>query len=128
MIGGKGTGKTTRSLFAKKLLDEDATDFVNPNVDILRKATHRGIVAADNQTGLERGVVNTFCGLVTGTGDSSRKLYTDNDEYGFKVKAPAILNGIDLASNQPDLLDRMLIIETPPVSPKAGSPSASFGE
>ena len=117
MIGGKGTGKTTRSLLAKKLLDEDATDFVKPDADILRKATHRGIVGLDNQTGLDRGVPDLLCGLVTGTGNSSRELYTNNGEIGFKVKAPVILNGIDLASNQPDLLDRTLIIETPPIDP-----------
>ncbi len=115
MIGGKGTGKTTRSLLAKKLLDEDATDFVSPDHDILRKATHRGIVGLDNQTGLARGVPDLLCGLVTGTGNSSRELYTNNGEVGFRVKAPVILNGIDLASNQPDLLDRTLIVETPPI-------------
>lgn len=117
MIGLKGRGKTTRSLFFKKLLDEDGTDFVRPTDDILRKATHRGIVACDNQSGLAKGVSDLLCGLVTGTGDAARRLYSDNEEFGFKVKRLVILNGINLASEQPDVLERSLIIEAPEITP-----------
>lgn len=116
MIGLKGRGKTTRSLIPKRLMDEDSTDFVKPNEDILRKATHRGIVACDNQSVLPKGVADLMCGLVTGTGDSNRQLYTDNSEYGFKVQCPLILNGINLASEQADLLDRSVVIEAPAIS------------
>ena len=50
IVGQQGDGKTTRSLLLKRLLDEDGTDFITPSGDILRQATHRGIVAFENQS------------------------------------------------------------------------------
>jgi hypothetical protein len=50
IFGAHGGGKTTRTLFTKRLLDQDMSDFITPDNDVLRKARHRGIVAFDNQS------------------------------------------------------------------------------
>jgi hypothetical protein len=126
IVGQQGDGKTTRSLRLKRLLDEDGTDFITPSGDILRQATHRGIVAFDNQSSFPKDFADLICSLVTGAGDSRRALYTNNDEFGFRVKRPVVLNGINIPSDRPDLLDRTVVVEVPKITAADRMPEAEF--
>ncbi len=128
IVGQQGDGKTTRSLLLKRLLDEDGTDFITPSGDVLRQATHRGIVAFDNQSSFPKDFADLACSLVTGAGDSRRALYSNNDEFGFKVKRPVVLNGINIPSDRPDLLQRTVTVEVPPISAADRIPEAAFWE
>jgi hypothetical protein len=128
IVGEQGGGKTTRTLLLKRLLDEDGTDFVTPSGDVLRQATHRGIVAFDNQSSFPKDFADLLCSLVTGAGDSRRELYSNNNEFGFKVRRPAILNGINLPSDRPDLLNRTVIVEVPHIDESSRLPEARFWE
>jgi hypothetical protein len=56
--------------------------------------------------------------LITGGGDSRRELYSNNREFAFKVMRPVVLNGINIPSDRPDLLERTLIVEVPDIRPE----------
>jgi len=65
---------------------------------------------------------------VTGSGDSKRELYTTDSEYGFKVKRPVIVNGINVPSEKADLLSRFVALEVPPIEPEERVTESKFWE
>jgi len=125
-FGVHGSGKSTRSLFTKQLLDEDGSDYMSPDGDVLRKARHRGIVVFDNQSSFPKGFADLLASLVTGSGDSKRELYTTDTEYAFKVKGPVIVNGINIPSDRADLLSRFVAIEVPAITSEQRISEAEF--
>jgi hypothetical protein len=118
IIGRQGGGKSTRTKVLKRLLDEDGSDFVSPQGDILRQATHRAVVAFDNQSAFPKDFSDLLSSLITGGGDSKRELYSNNREFAFKVMRPVVLNGINIPSDRPDLLERTVIVEVPDIRPE----------
>jgi energy-coupling factor transporter ATP-binding protein EcfA2 len=118
IVGKQGGGKSTRTKVLKRLLDEDGSDFVSPQGDILRQATHRAVVAFDNQSSFPKDFSDLLSSLITGGGDSRRELYSNNREFAFRVMRPVVLNGINIPSDRPDLLERTLIVEVPDIRPE----------
>ncbi|MCK4376248.1 MAG: hypothetical protein KAX19_12995, partial [Candidatus Brocadiae bacterium] len=53
--------------------------------------------------------------IATGSGQATRRLYTDNELAVVQVRQPVILNGIDIAGLGEDLMDRAIAISCPPV-------------
>jgi hypothetical protein len=60
--------------------------------------------------------------MVTGGGYSTRRLYTNNEEEVFSVTRPIILNGITQITDQPDLIDRSIFINTPVIEANSRKP------
>jgi hypothetical protein len=58
---------------------------------------------------------DSLCRLATGGGFSTRRLYTDQDQILFNALRPTAVNGIGDVISRPDLLDRALIINLPPI-------------
>ena len=52
--------------------------------------------------------------MATG-GGSTRRLYTNSEEEVFDLTRPIILNGITQISDQPDLIDRSIVINLPTI-------------
>jgi hypothetical protein len=65
---------------------------------------------------------------VSGSCDSKRELYTTDSEYGFKVKRPVIVNGINVPSEKADLLSRFVALEVPPIEPEERVTESKFWE
>jgi hypothetical protein len=57
--------------------------------------------------------------MATGGGFSTRELYTDAEEVIFDFARPVILNGIDYLAERPDLADRAIILNLPPIEETA---------
>jgi len=91
-----------------------------------REARQRGIAVFDNRSGFPKGFADLLASLVTGSGDSKRTLYTTDSEYAFKVKRPAIVNGINVSSVRADLLSRFVSIEVPAISEEDRISEAEF--
>jgi len=56
-------------------------------------------------------VSDALCRAVTGEGFSKRELYTDDDDVIYAFRRCLGLNGINLAAQKPDLLDRSILFK-----------------
>lgn len=110
--GQMGSGKTTASRIAKRLLDPTAPETVRMDPrEFLQKASHAHIVMLDNQNSLPEWAVDTLCRLVTGEADSKRVLYTDDDDLIYELKRGIVMNGINNPTDRGDARDRTLPVE-----------------
>src|SRR4029077_14962360 len=51
-----------------------------------------------------------LCRAITGEGFTKRQLFTDDDDVPYAYMRLRLFNGINLAIDKPDLLDRSLIV------------------
>ncbi len=79
---------------------------------------HNFLTYYDNVSTLPEWLSNDLCRAVTGTSDSNRELYTDDDDIIYQYKRPIGFNGINLAATRSDLLDRGLILEAERIKPE----------
>ena len=54
---------------------------------------------------------DTFCRAVTGTGNSKRQLYTDDEDVTYQYRRCPGLNGINIVATRGDFLDRVILYE-----------------
>ena len=107
-----GSGKTTAGRSVKRLWDPTAPETVRYDPrDFLQKASHCFVVMLDNQSRLSADMSDTLCRLVTGEGDSKRKLYSDDEDVIYSLCRAILLNGINVPTERGDVLDRSLAVE-----------------
>jgi hypothetical protein len=104
----------------KSTLFEKIKDIVDPSVlktlsfprdknEFIQQLSHNYCAFYDNISSiLKAWISDEICRAVTGSGSSIRKLYTDDDDKIRSFKRCIGINGINLAANKPDLLDRGL--------------------
>lgn len=112
--GSKGAAKTTAFELIKKIVDPSVVDtlfFPKEMGDLIQTIDHNYISFFDNIYSIREEISDILCRVVTGTGFSKRRLYTDDESISYNFKRPIGLNGINLASVKPDFLDRSLMIE-----------------
>lgn len=114
MHGGRGSGKSMacrivlRSLFGP---DVDVHGQPEKSDAFQAMTTHNHILVLDNLDTFNRELQDKIAGLVTGKIDSSRRLYTNNEEIRFQYR-----NWLAVTSRTPDtlqrddLIDRLLIL------------------
>ncbi len=119
LIGQHGSAKTTGCLNAKRLIDPcevDVRGLPRNEDDLLVTARSNHIIVADNLSGIGAEMADALCRLATGGGIGKREHYENGEEYAIKAKRPIILNGINIPTSRPDLLDRALIIQLRPIA------------
>jgi hypothetical protein len=76
------------------------------------------VISLDNVSKLPPLVSDNICGLATGRGLATRRLYTNAGEKIFKGARPIILNGITQFATRSDLLDRAILITLQRIPPE----------
>jgi hypothetical protein len=110
--GAMGSGKTTLGRIVKRTFDPTAPETVGlDRRDFLQKALHAYVVMLDNQNTIPEWADDTLCRLVTGEGDSKKRLYTDDEDVIIELMRAVILNGINVPTDRGDVLDRSLVVE-----------------
>ena len=75
--------------------------------DLFITASKRHVITLDNVTTLTPEMSDALCSIATGSSDSERALYTDNDEATRFARSVIVLTAIDdNVLRRPDLLDR----------------------
>src|SRR5205085_12703805 len=62
---------------------------------------------------------DAFCRVTSGTGFTTRRLYSDNEESRFCVQRPILLNGIESFATREDFLSRAITVTLPRIDDKA---------
>lgn len=112
--GPKGAAKTTCQDLIKLALDPSkATNLTLPRdtQQLAQQLEHNFLIYYDNVSILREWISNDLCRAVTGTANSKRELYTDDDDVIYHFRRPIGFNGLNLVATRGDLLDRGLIIE-----------------
>jgi hypothetical protein len=120
--GEQGSAKSTTAKLLRKLIDPAKAPLRTPpreERDLLIAANNSWVVAYDNLSGIPQWLSDALCRLATSGGFATRELYTDSDEIIFDLARPVILNGIDQLAERPDLADRAIILNLPPIEETA---------
>lgn len=113
LYGPQGAAKTTLARLFKELIDPSVIKTITMPDDIrefIQLVSHHWFIPFDNLTKLRDAFSDALCRAVTGDGFSKRELYSDDDDIIYEFQRFICLNGINLAVEKADLLDRSLII------------------
>lgn len=117
--GEQGSAKSTTQRLLRALIDPNATPLraepTSPR-DLVIAARNSWVLSFDNFSYIKESLSDALCRLATGSGFTTRRLYTDDEECHFNAKRPAILNGIPDLATRSDLLDRSILVTLPSIS------------
>ena len=120
LTGLQGTAKSDSHRAIRKLIDPNRADLRSApsklDDDLLVPAANSLFVCFDNLSKLSDSMQDRLCSLSTGAGIASRKFYTNGEEFALDIQRPVIINGIIPMVTRPDLLDRTIAFEMPPLA------------
>jgi hypothetical protein len=127
--GEQGAAKSTFCKVLRRLVDPNHAELrtaPRSEQDLLVAARNSWVVGLDNLSFVNADLSDAICRLATGGGFSTRKLYTDGEEYRIDVCRPVILNGIPSLAARPDLADRSIVLTLPPIADSQRRTEAEF--
>ena len=116
--GEQGSAKSTTCELLRALVDPAKPPLRRPphdERDLMIAASNSYLMAYDNTSHIKATISDAVCSLATGGGFGTRQLYSDDEEKLFDEERPVLFNGIGQIVHRPDLLDRALILEAPPI-------------
>lgn len=112
--GEQGSGKTYTLKTVRRLIDpSDVATLTMPwqGNEFVQQLDHHWLAYYDNLARITDWQQDIICRAVTGEGHTKRKLYSDEEDIIFTYRRCIALNGINIVSTRPDLLDRSIILE-----------------
>lgn len=116
--GSQGAAKTTLQRMIKQLIDPSEVKLLRLPRDetaLIQQLDHHWLPFYDNVSRLTKDMSDALCSAVTGLGSSKRRLYTDDSDFTYSFMRCIGLNGINVVARSPDLLDRSILLEHPPI-------------
>jgi len=114
IFGQKGSAKSTFLRITKHFVDPARMDLLtmpNSKKDMIISLQNNYFTCYDNLSSLSKMKSDLLCIASTGGAFSTRTLYTTKDETIMSFKRPVAINGINLVTTEPDLIDRSIIFE-----------------
>ena len=112
--GPQGSAKTDLMKMMRELIDPSSLKVLSEPKsadDAVVQLNANYVSFFDNLRGVSDRLADILCRAVTGSGYSKRKLYTDRDQTVFNYRRCVGFNTISGMPDQPDLLDRAMVIE-----------------
>ena len=119
--GPQGSGKSTLMRIARNLIDPNTAPIRGEprgSRDLMIAAHNGWCLAFDNLSDIPRWLSDALCRLSTGGGFATRTLFTNLEEVLIDAQRPVMLSGIEPLAIRGDLLDRTVILDLPPISPR----------
>ncbi len=113
LYGIQGSGKTCLFKTVRRLIDPSAVEVLTLPRDErerVQQLSHHWCAFYDNVTKLPVWMSDTLCRAATGGGFTKRELYTNDSDVIYNFKRCVGLNGINIAAQRGDLLDRSLLV------------------
>jgi len=117
--GEQGSAKSTAGRLLRQMIDPNLADLraaPRDDRDLMIAATNAWVVAFDNLSSLSAALSDGLCRLATGAGFATRELFSDDEERIFFAARPIAINGIEEVATRPDLLERCIIVNLPPIA------------
>lgn len=129
--GVQGAAKSTLLRMIKRLVDPHVVEIRGLPRDVGEYALLAWLnrcLAFDNLTSIPQWLSDGLCRTVTGDGMEKRMLFSDDTPLVYKFQRVLLLAGINLVAQNPDLLDRSIIIELAPIQQEQRRPESEFWE
>nr|MDQ3013183.1 bifunctional DNA primase/polymerase [Acidobacteriota bacterium] len=129
LTGTQDASKSTATRLIRLLVDPNTVPLRHlpkEGRDLMVSARHNWLPAYDNISTIPEAMSDALCRLATGGGQSSRENYSDGDEFVFEARRPVIMNAIGDVVTRPDLVDRTISIEMPPLDDSARMTEAAL--
>jgi hypothetical protein len=113
VYGSQGSGKSFSLKLIRQLVDPSSLKLLSmakDKTELYQQLGHHYLPIFDNVTSLSKDYSDLFCKVVTGEGFSKRQLYTDDEDIIYNYIRKLGFNGINLAGEEPDFLDRSIPI------------------
>jgi hypothetical protein len=113
VTGDKGASKSTAMRWLRRLIDPSKTELLTVQRDpteLARTLYNHAFAPLDNVSSINGEQSDVLCKAVTGAGMTLRRLYTDNEQFILQMRRVIAINGITLATNASDLLDRSVTL------------------
>jgi hypothetical protein len=117
MFGCPGSHKTYAQKCIRMIIDNSASPTLRMPRDenaALQILDHHYLPIFDNIFNLPQWFSDMLCSAVTGAGQESRSLYSNDDPFIRAFKRCPLLNGINLPATKGDLLSRTILHPTEP--------------
>lgn len=114
VYGTQGSAKSTLLRIDRKLIDPSKIEVVGltrHEKELEQQLGHHAFLALDNVSDMPDWIADILCRAITGSGFSKRELYSDDSDVIRHVMANVGINGINVASNRGDLLERSLLLK-----------------
>ena len=121
IFGAQGSSKSTLSKLSRLVIDPsiiDVASFPNTTRDLVQTLAHHYFLFLDNVSHISEDQSDTLCKAITGGGHAKRKLYGDDDDVIYNFMRSIGINGINLVTTRPDLLERSLLLEVGRIEPE----------
>jgi hypothetical protein len=119
IFGAQGSAKSTLAKFLRRIIDPSLIEVVsmmNNQKELVQALSHHTFIFFDNVSYVSESTSDTLCKAITGAGFIKRELYENDEDVIYKLKKCIGINGINLVSTKPDLLDRSILIELERIS------------
>jgi hypothetical protein len=113
-FGSQGSAKSTSMRVLREFIDPSSLGLLHlpgRGEELVQQLSHHWAAYYDNISGIRRELSDVLCRAVTGGGFSKRKHYTNDDDFIYSLQCCIGLNGINIAAQKPDLLDRSILLE-----------------
>ena len=121
LSGPQGCCKSWLFMLIRRISDPSSIELLRipkGEEDLALQLEHHWLTPYDNISYLPSWASDMLCCAITGGGIAKRKLYTDEDDIILQFKRCVLLNGINIAAQKGDLLDRAIIFTLEAIDPK----------
>ncbi len=121
VFGAQGSSKSTVSKLQRRVVDPsliEVASFPHSLKDLIQILAHHYFLFFDNVSFISEDQSDILCKAITGGGHSTRELYTDDEDIIRNFMRSIGINGINLVTTRPDLLERSLLLELERIDPK----------
>lgn len=120
VFGAQGASKSTLSKLARLIVDPsliEVASFPHSQKELVQALAHHYFLFFDNVSYISEDQSDTLCKAITGGGHIKRELYSDDDDVIYNFMRCIGVNGINLVTTRPDLLERSLLLELERIEP-----------
>lgn len=110
--GSQGAAKSTFMRVIRRIIDPSKTELLTlptRSEQLVQQLSHHWAPYYDNVTSIPDWISDALCRAVTGDGFTKRELYTDDEDVIYSFRCCIGLNGINIAAQKADLLDRSIL-------------------
>lgn len=114
VFGSQGSAKTTLAKLLRRIVDPSMIEVASmPDApkELIQALAHHAFLFFDNVSHVSEVISDILCKAITGSGFPKRELYSDDEDIIYSFRRCIGINGINLVSTRPDLLERSLLIE-----------------
>lgn len=120
VFGAQGSSKSTLSKLARSIIDPsliDVASFPHSQRELIQALAHHYFLFFDNVSHITEQESDTLCKAITGGGHVKRELYENDEDIIYNFMRCIGMNGINLVTTRPDLLERSLLLELERIDP-----------